>query len=245
MSEQINPIIDQQKAPAPSHRFDDVTVQLFAEFDTANIIPDDLPDLEERALYKGWLGSLDENTRLILDERKQARVRHEVIKDVIVESAPYLLDGKLSSEQEERLGTVKYVLGINQSGTSSLSEAIDFLKEENGISLGIYGLDQRFLLIDINSVSEHHESGERAIVDGYYGSTGIGKFIVAIPMENRTKYVAQDANATYQDIEGFIQPTAQDGGRSVSPRYIAGYIDDKGKYSENKNFGLSAEPLFE
>ena len=245
MSEQINPIIDQQKAFEPSRQFDDSIVQLFAEFNTANIIPDDLPDLEERALYKSWLSSLDENTRLILDERKQAQARHEVIKGVIVESAPHLFDGKLSSEQEERLGTDKYVLGINQSGTSSLGEAIDFLKEENGISLGIYGLDQKFLLIDINSISELHESGERAIIGGYYGSTGIGKFIVAIPMENRTKYVAQDANSTYQDIEGFIQQTAQDGGRSVSPRYISGYIDDTGKYNENKNFGLSAEPLFE
>lgn len=45
-------------------------------------------------------------------------------------------------------------------------------------------------------------------------------------------------------IKDFMQPTSEAGGRSVNPKYIAGFIDSSGVYHENNNFGISSEPDF-
>ncbi len=245
---------DELSSPEPSTehksskevKFGDKPI-IFAEYAIAGIRPEDITDdLAESALYREWLDSLDENTRLIINERKRAEARHDVIRDEILRLSPLLLEGKLPADQVKQLGCEKYVLGVNQSQAFSFEEARDYVKEENGIGLGIYSLDQRFLLLDENSTIADADYTERIIVGGYYQNSDIGRFIIAIPMGGREQYSApQDAIGEADTIEDFTQPTSEAGGRSVSPKYIAGFIDDRGKYHENKNFGLSSEPLFD
>lgn len=220
---------------------------LFAEYVIAGIHPKDITDdLEESALYGEWLDSLDENTRLIIDERKRAEERHEVIKGEILKSSPSLLEGRLPPDQVRQLGSEKYVLGVNQSMAFTVDEAQAYLREDNGIGLGIYGLGQRFLLLDEKSTAVDSEYTKRVIASGYYQNSDIGRFIIAIPMDRREQYNApQDAISEADAIIDFTQPTSETGGRSVSPKYLAGFIDEKGKYHKNRNFGQSTEPLFD
>lgn len=119
---------------------------IFAEYAIAGIRPQDLLEYsgEEGALYKEWLNSLDENTKLIINERKRAQARYEVVRDEILKSSPFLLEGKLPIGQIEKLGAEKYVLGVNQSQAFSVEDAEDYVREDNGIGLGVYGLDQGF-----------------------------------------------------------------------------------------------------
>lgn len=64
-------------------------------------------------------------------------------------------------------------------------------------------------------------------------------------MDSRESYSApQDAMSEANAIEDFTQSTNESGGRSVSPKYIAGFVDSVGKYHENRSFGESNELLF-
>lgn len=239
-------IIVEQKQTGES-RYGDNPI-IFAQYVIDGISPQDLSEYseEEGALYKDWLDSLDENTKQIINERKRAQGRYEVVRDEMLKSAPFLLEGKLPAEQIKKLGSEKYVLGVNQSQAFSIEDAKDYLKEDNGIGLDMYGLDQRFLLLDENSTKAHADYTESAVVSGYYQNSSIGRFIIAVPMDGRQNYNApQDAVSEAYTIEDFTQPTGKFGGRSVSPKYIAGFVDNAGKYHENRNFGESHQPLFD
>ncbi len=220
---------------------------LFAEYAIAGIRPEDMSNYpEEAALYAEWLSSLDENTRLIIEERKKAQGRYDRVKEEMLRSSAALLEGKLPAEQAEKLGSKKYVLGVNQSAAFSIEDASGYLKEENGIGLGMYGLDQRFLLVDENSTAVDTNYTEQAMVGGYYQNSSIGRFIVAIPMDRREQYSSPlDAVSEAAAIEDFTQPTSESGGRSVSPKYIAGFVDSTGTYHKNNNFGVSNSPSFD
>lgn len=226
-------------------KFGDMPI-MFAEYAVAGIRPEDMSDYpEEAALYTEWLNSLDENTKLIIEERKRAQGRYEIVRAEMLKSSAALLEGKLPAEQAEKLGSEKYVLGVNQSAVFSLEDAKDYLREDNGVGLGIYGLDQRFLLVDENSTAVDSDYTERVMVGGYYQNSNIGRFIVAIPMDGRERYgTPHDAISEADTIEDFTQPTSEAGGRSVNPKYIAGFIDSSGVYHENNNFGISSEPDF-
>lgn len=169
-------------------KFGDMPI-MFAEYAIAGIRPEDMSDYpEEVALYDEWLNSLDENTKLIIEGRKRAQGRYEIVKAEMLKSSAALLEGKLPAEQAEKLGSEKYVLGVNQSAALSLEDARDYLKEDNGVGLGMYGLDQRFLLVDENSTAVDSDYTERVMVGGYYQDSNIGRFIVAIPMDGRERY---------------------------------------------------------
>ena len=239
--------LEQPSNPETSdeNKFGDMPV-VFAEYAIEGIHPEDMAEYpEEAALYAEWLNSLDENTKLIIEERKRAQGRYEVVKGEILKSSAALLEGKLPAGQAEKLGSQKYVLGVNQSQVFFIEDAKDYLEEDSGIGLGMYGLDQRFLLVDENSTVVDSEYTERVMVGGYYQNSNIGRFIIAIPMDRREQYgTPLDAISEADAIEDFIQPTSEDGGRSVSPKYIAGFIDSAGVYHENGNFGVSGEPDF-
>lgn len=227
------------------NKFGDMPI-IFAEYAIAGIRSGDLLEHpEEAALYKEWLDSLDENTKLIINERKRAQGRYEVVRDTLLKSSPFLLEGKLSAEQAEKLGSEKYVLGVNQSQAFSIDDAKNYLKEDNGIGLGIYGLDQRFLLLDENSTATDAEYTERVMVGGYYQNSNIGRFIVAVPMGDTEGGAVQDAVTKADAIADFTQQTNEAGGRSVSPKYIAGFVDNNGRYYENRNFCETNQPLFD
>lgn len=69
---------------------------LFAEYAIAGIRAQDLlkEHPEEAALYKEWLDSLDEDTKLIINERKRAQGRYDVVKGEMLKSCPDLLQGR-------------------------------------------------------------------------------------------------------------------------------------------------------
>lgn len=217
---------------------------IFAEYAIAGIRAEDLSKEhpEEAALYQEWLGSLDEDTKLIINERKRAQGRYDVVKGEMLKSCPDLLQGKLPAEQANKLASGKYVLGVNQSQAFSIEDAKSYLKEDNGIGLGIYGLDQRFLLLNEASTNTDAEYTEQVMVGGYYQNSNIGRFIVAVPTGEHN--AVQDAVNKADAIADFTQQTNEAGGRSVSPKYIAGFVDSLGVYHENRNFGVSNEPLF-
>lgn len=227
----------------------DATFQLFVEYDIEGVTPADLSDLAEKTAYIDWLASLGQVDREILNERKSLRAHFEVVKQETLKTAPTLFEGKLPEKQAEKLGSDRYVIGVNQSGTTSTNEAIESIHATNGIELGIYNLAQRFLLFDRAVSDEDPHYVDQILVGGYYDNSSIGRFIIAIPMDDFMKdrasdYVYSEANNAWRMIDDFVQTTSVEGGRSISPKYIAGYIDDTGKYNENKNFGLSARLEF-
>ena len=220
-----------------SHKFGDKAIGIFAQWSIDGISPSDIAASSESEQYADWLNLIDDNTRLNIESLKKLHGMHETIRTEIAVSAPYLLEGKLSPEQEGALQAKHYTLGINQSSTFTLGDAEKYLGENNGIETTSYGLDQRFILLN-----EQHkdEQGviERAIVDGYYGNPKIGRFVIAIP----TNTPESNPMSAADSIVDFQR--SQDGKRSVNPKYIAGFIDTVGIYHQNHNFAVSSDIAF-
>lgn len=218
-------------------KFGDKAIGIFTQWSIDGLSPSDIATSSESEQYADWLSLIDNNTRLNIESLGRLRGIHETIRTEIAASAPYLLEGRLSPEQEEALQAKHYTLGINQSSTFTLDDAEKYLDENSGIETTSYGLDQRFILLN-----ERHkdEQGviERAIVDGYYGNPKIGRFIIAIP----TNTPESNPISAADSIVDFQR--SQDGKRSVNPKYVAGYIDTVGVYHQNHNFAVSSDIAF-
>ena len=220
-----------------SRKFGEEAIGAFTEYAITGISPSDVTNPGEGEQYSDWLSSIDDVTRINIKALGRFRDTHEKVRVKIIESSPYLLEGKLSPEQEDALQAKHYTLGFNQSGTFTLEDAEEYLGDNNGIETTTYGLDQRFILLNEQNKDEHGVI-ERAVVDGYYGNSKIGRFVIAIPTNTpeSNPISAADSIADFQ--------RAQDGKRSVNPKYIAGYIDSTGEYHQNLNFALSGDIAF-
>ncbi|MDB5177191.1 MAG: hypothetical protein JWN75_859 [Candidatus Saccharibacteria bacterium] len=226
----------------PTHEEDTLYAENFYRA-VNNVQPEDLDDPKISKQYEQWLSTLTPHEVTNIEARKASRADYAANKERIAASTPRLLEGRLPDYQEQVLGEEHYVLGFNQSGTTSLEQATAYLKENNGISLGIYNLNQRFLFVDEKSTKEYPDNTERAVVSGYYGMPTVGRFVIAVPMDNfakkKPRYNPEDASSAYWNIEDFTNPTESYEGESVNQKYIAGYIDGNGVYTANKNFAVS------
>lgn len=190
-------------------------------------------------------------------EKRRASGEH----DKLVATVPELYSAQLPPHLAKRLNGVRYAIGFNQSFTSTLEEAQQSLQEHSGIDVQGYGSDigRRFMVFD-NTPTTESELGQnkessisRAIEIGYYRNANIGRFVVAFPEvvqleENKSKRVSDVVNL--QDDEkptlpsDFLSTHSDNNAPSVSSKYLAGYIDDKGDFWENESFALSDEPRF-
>lgn len=233
---------------AATHTVSEAEDTQYAEFfysAIAGIDPKDFHDLSTREAYREWLATRSPNEVQQIEGRKDTKIEYSKTLERIKKTAPSLLEGKLPIVQLEKMQSERYVLGLNQSATMSLDDAIAEVQDNNGISLGIYNLNQRFLFVDEGSTKDHPADTEKTVVGGYYGAPSIGKFVIAIPMgrfaEHKPDYSSEEASFAYHAIEDFTVPTEFHEGESVNPKYIAGYIDDKGEYHANTNFMDSSD----
>jgi hypothetical protein len=223
---------------------DDVHAQLFMN-------SNDLSQLKEGETYQGattqslaaWYNSLGGERRQYVDEQRQAvtreRVHEELTRTELSRTAPELLEGRLPADMERLLGA-DYVLGSNQSGCYDLPEAIAYLRQQHGVNVTGYNLSQRFQLFD----RYDRLFAEHAVLRGYYGEAGGGKFIMVAPL---TPEMAADPNretlAQEMDILAINGSLPADfdisfgGGQvAVNAKYIAGFIDANGAFHRNANF---------
>ena len=159
------------------------------------------------------------------------------IKAELEQSAPELLSGRLPADLEALVGG-SYQLGVNQSGVDTLEDAQAVLQKFNGVDMGMYNLDQRFLIADKNTPDYAAE----AVTYGYYGrregSPAMGKFVAVIPGENYHQDLPSDFWVSNGNTDGNIYK----GSEAANAKYIAGFIDDQGKFHRNNNFMRSEVP---
>lgn len=171
---------------------------------------------------------------------KQAEVRK-----MLELTAPELLCGLLPAELAKRL-SVPYALGVNQSGCFSVEEGTEYLQECGGVDFSAYGLNQRFLMAN----SRYPDFAERYMTAGYYGALAGGKFIMVAPfVEHSDEFDAMspEVSANTALVSGGLPEDFQISKdayvRQVNAKYIAGFIDENGKFWPNANFMIADQPL--
>lgn len=169
----------------------------------------------------------------------------------IAATAPELLEGRLPSDLEQLLpdGYKRYALGFNQSDAcTSIAKANQYIQDKGGIDLGLYRLHGRFLITD--PALEKDEPHAKDYVLGYRGPH-FGRFVVAIPIDEKIN-PSSYPTAIIEENMAYSSPTMPDypypqdlfihktiNGRQdtiVSEKYIAGFIDNQGKFHKNPNF---------
>lgn len=167
------------------------------------------------------------------------QTQYKAVEVRLGQSAPELLEGKLPSELEVRLGGLQYALGTNQTdGASTAQEAADLLVYEDGIPVDNYNLYQRFLIFGNSNAPAEKEYTKEAVVRGYYGPD-MGRFVVAFPLVHGEAPHPMSPAQVMRSVEGedFLpQDFYKNGHKLVNSKYCAGFIDKDGLFHENPRF---------
>lgn len=169
-----------------------------------------------------------------------------------------LLKGSLPKEQIEMLarsGYDDFVLGTNQSGIESVEDCADYLGRNGGVNFTGYGIGHRFMTFDSGYVGTPEEAYIKdAVVNGYYGQgdqavkRGGFRIVGVFPLvdgarEKWGNHVSQVIGMV--DIHGDTPGDLVSYGgltseglteQAISPKYIAGLVDDSGNYFMNPGF---------
>lgn len=192
--------------------------------------------------------------KAMLDEKRAAERGDQDVAVGIEKSAPELLRGALPPDQEQLLANREYILGVNQSGAATVKEALEYVNESQGIDLGMYNLQQRFKFLDRETTQHSPNDTAATLAHGYYGNSDIFRYVIAVPMDEyykTEKHSTADTDAVNALDDEKLPPdfltfdasrvAGMEHGDSVSPKYIAGFIDGDGNYHANKNFTKSEQ----
>lgn len=212
--------------------------------------------------YRKWLANLDPNELRELEEERQYRHGQEKLLETVHErlvgEVPELYEARLPDNLAERMGDMDYALGFNQSSATTIEEATEYLKQHHGIDFTMYDLWHRFLIYDEDMpedmLGQDNPRGIAGAIDaGYTQDPSIGRFVTAFP---EAQQVATSEEPLYyrmgysygkllpDDAINYDPDKSEEDRKSVSPKYIAGFIDNEGKFWTNNNFGLSEELNF-
>lgn len=184
--------------------------------------------------------------------------------DIDHESTTKILEGRLPSDQEQRLLALtfetqaakdgypdnrnprnrnRYALGFNQSGAFSVQEAERIINDRKGLWLDRYGIPNRCRVGGINTPTDYMEDYARR---GYYGDPANYRFIVAIPLGGASGCHDLEATAALiAEINGELpcdfttEAWIDEEGlrrQEIPSRYVAGVINKHGIYLPNINF---------
>lgn len=225
-------------------------LELYYQYYILGVGPDEPDSGDYMVFHEMVMGMPD--VRAMLDERRAAEIGDGEVITGIEQSAPELLRGTLPSDQEQLLANKEYILGVNQSGAATVAEALEYVDASRGIDLGMYSLYQRFKLLDKNTAQHSPDDVAATLAHGYYGNSDILRYVIAMPMDEYYKAGKRrtaDSDASHaldddkvpQDFLTFdaSRVSGMEHGYSVSPKYIAGFIDGEGNYHANKNFTKS------
>jgi hypothetical protein len=210
---------------------------------------DGMEPVDESALQT-WLAGLSYEDRQRLEETRQAvqegREHMAAVHAKLEATVPELYDARLPRELEERLDGSQYALGFNQSMDVAAQEAARHLGEFRGVDMAGYNNHHvhRFLMADQATAST--EDGREGVVEavdgGYYRNSRIGRYVVAFPVaevqpgeslattaSDNHDVLPDDFHVTWDRPDGFA-------GKSVSAKYVAGFIDGEGQFWENQGF---------
>lgn len=175
----------------------------------------------------------DDEREYVVAQRKEGMFRREA-KETLMGSNSELFEGRVPAHIESIIkaaGFEQYAVGFNQSeGVQTITEATDLLKRNQGIELGIYNPDQRFLLHDATTPSEDYPLG-------YFGPR-MGRFVYAIPVDASAAYKPKDeANDLYSEhIPKDLYVENEQGELVANVKYCAGFIDSDQVFRTNPNF---------
>ncbi|HSX32990.1 MAG TPA: hypothetical protein VLF91_01490 [Candidatus Saccharimonadales bacterium] len=226
-----------------------------------------------RERMDAWLARLSPEERALLDaqraeNRQQSdayRMAADTIRGGLETTATSLLDGRLPEDQEAALrqelgedyASLRYMLGSNQSGPTTVEAAEEYLRAGNGIDLTWSNLDSRFLFAEQRPQPgeeapsyDFNQNITRVMVNGHYGVHGSGKFIIAVPIPDHadiTDYgvdTAPDALYRTGELPEDYILLGSDDQKSVNTRYVAGFVDTHGRYHRLPGFmqRAAAEP---
>lgn len=195
----------------------------------APIMPPLAPEGNDEAAHKAWIEAGERYERESLDK--------------LVSAHPELAEGGLTQDLEDKIfaaGYSEFAVGFNQSNAvSTPQEAAELLDEQGGIELGMYNLDQRFLIHDKQNPSHMYPMG-------YYGAR-MGRFVYAFPIRGETAETPAgeasrtgDGNTEHVPEDLYIQ--SPDGETVVNAKYCAGFIDDQQVFYPNVAFMAETEP---
>jgi hypothetical protein len=160
------------------------------------------------------------------------------IREALQESAPELFEGKLPEDLAHRLRGKEYILGTHQAPLSTAEEAAEALEQSQGGMNIDSSLESRFLFFNSETSPD---AIDHDIVNGYYGPGFGGRLVIAVPhepgaIEGESISLAPDLLAQRGELpEDFLGRT-EDGGIKIDSKYLAGFIDQAGKFHVNTNF---------
>lgn len=209
-----------------------------------------------RALTPAEQANLIKQRQEIAENNERNTKLNGSIHERLTTNTPELYEGSLPPGLVEHLEGKRFAVGFNQSGASDIKEARAYLKEAKGIDVTGFNIMQRFSLMDNEmGVHEGDAAGTNRVVEaGYFGIPVMGRFVVAFPIEHPFEGSDQEQPAHVINNHDEVLPEdfytyrqSADGTRltSVSPKYLAGYIDDEGSFWKNTNFYHTPRVAFE
>lgn len=207
------------------------------------------------AEFRDWFNQLPPERQAVLNNERirleawntSVEKGSEQAHEKLIALVPELYEAKLPEWLAEKLppGT-EYALGFNQSSASSIDDAEEYLEECNGVDVDGYNYAHRFRMFDA-SMSEYLGQNDtpigHQIEQGNFGDPSIGRFVAVFPRVDTTiksdlsiaRAATEDERVLPADFE--TEYTVGDKSkRSVSTKYIAGFIDDEGNFWTNNNF---------
>jgi hypothetical protein len=191
-------------------------------------------DIDPKVLTE-YIKDLPADKREFLKEMRRKSLDAAQTEDTVEHNleltAPELLEGRLPNELADRIGS-EYVIGLRQLESEDVGEAQEQLDDDGGVNVSNLGLVQSFNVLKPNDYSWTIKG---TVISGYYGATGGGKFVIAVPMAEGINSPSE-AYDTLPDMQQELLSSSNPDHRAVNPKYVAGFIDAEGVFHANKNF---------